>query len=85
MLPCNWLLFFTPQDNQVEAPEESSKKMKSFFIHAVDNWDAKFYVKVNDDVFVNLGMQSFLYKFISECKKYGVLGLLEYDYVWFAV
>ncbi|XP_028774768.1 hydroxyproline O-galactosyltransferase HPGT1 [Neltuma alba] len=41
-------------DKHVEAPEERSKKIKSFFIHAVDNWDAEFYVKVNDDVFVNL-------------------------------
>ncbi|KAI4326860.1 hypothetical protein L6164_019385 [Bauhinia variegata] len=41
-------------DNQVEAPEENAKKVKSFFIHAVDNWDAEFYVKVNDDVYVNL-------------------------------
>lgn len=44
----------------MEAPEERSKKIKSFFIHAVDNWDAEFYVKVNDDVFVDLGMWSFL-------------------------
>ncbi|XP_054823587.1 hydroxyproline O-galactosyltransferase HPGT1-like isoform X1 [Prosopis cineraria] len=41
-------------DNHVEVPEEHSKKIKSFFIHAVDNWDAEFYVKVNDDVFLNL-------------------------------
>ncbi|KAF7828178.1 hydroxyproline O-galactosyltransferase HPGT1-like [Senna tora] len=41
-------------DDQVEATEESSNKIKSFFIHAVDNWDAEFYVKVNDNVFVNL-------------------------------
>ncbi|XP_004511534.1 hydroxyproline O-galactosyltransferase HPGT1-like [Cicer arietinum] len=41
-------------DNQVEAVEESAKKTKSFFIYAVDNWDAEFYAKVNDDVYVNL-------------------------------
>nr|XP_023919636.1 hydroxyproline O-galactosyltransferase HPGT1-like [Quercus suber] len=41
-------------DGQVEAPEESPKKMKSFFIHAVENWDAEFYAKVNDDVYVNI-------------------------------
>ncbi|KAG4403930.1 hypothetical protein GLYMA_01G223851v4 [Glycine max] len=29
--------------------------MKSFFIYAVGNWDAEFYAKVNDDVYVNLG------------------------------
>lgn len=41
-------------DEQVEAVEESAKKTKSFFIYAVDNWDAEFYAKVNDDVYVNL-------------------------------
>ncbi|KAL5551910.1 hypothetical protein UlMin_002086 [Ulmus minor] len=41
-------------DNQVEAHEEHPKKIKSFFVHAVENWDAEFYVKVNDDVFVNI-------------------------------
>ncbi|KAL5168015.1 Hydroxyproline O-galactosyltransferase HPGT1 [Glycine soja] len=41
-------------DNQVEAPEEKANKIKSFFIYAVSNWDAEFYAKVNDDVYVNL-------------------------------
>lgn len=41
-------------DGQVEAPEERPRKMKSFFIHAVENWDAEFYAKVNDDVYVNI-------------------------------
>ncbi|MED6203555.1 hypothetical protein PIB30_000642 [Stylosanthes scabra] len=41
-------------DNQVEAPEEKAKKIKSFFIYAVDKWDAEFYVKANDDVYVNV-------------------------------
>ncbi|XP_025012247.2 hydroxyproline O-galactosyltransferase HPGT1 isoform X1 [Ricinus communis] len=44
---------FIVLDGQVEATEENSKKTKSFFIHAVENWNAEFYVKVNDDVFVN--------------------------------
>lgn len=43
------------QDGQLEASEEASKKMKSFVTHAVESWDAEFYVKVNDDVFVNIG------------------------------
>jgi len=51
---------FTLQDNQVEAPEEKANKMKSFFIYAVGNWDAEFYAKVNDDVYVNLGMWSLI-------------------------
>ncbi|GMI96234.1 hydroxyproline O-galactosyltransferase 1 [Hibiscus trionum] len=40
--------------NHVEAPEERSKKIKLFFVHAVESWDAEFYVKVNDDVYVNI-------------------------------
>jgi len=32
-----------------------SKKTKSFFAHAVEHWDAEFYAKVNDNVYVNLG------------------------------
>lgn len=40
----------------MEAAEESPKKMKSFFIHAAENWDAEFYAKVNDDVYVNIGL-----------------------------
>ncbi|KAE8658521.1 putative beta-1,3-galactosyltransferase 11 [Hibiscus syriacus] len=40
--------------NHVEAPEERSKKIKIFFVHAVESWDAEFYVKVNDDVCVNI-------------------------------
>ncbi|XP_022736739.1 hydroxyproline O-galactosyltransferase HPGT1-like [Durio zibethinus] len=40
--------------DHVEAPEERSKKIKSFFVHAVEIWDAEFYVKVNDDVYVNI-------------------------------
>lgn len=32
------------------------RKIKSFFVRAVENWDAEFYAKVNDDVYVNIGM-----------------------------
>ena len=39
----------------MEAPEELPKKTKLFFAHAADNWDAEFYTKVNDDVYVNIG------------------------------
>ncbi|XP_062027598.1 hydroxyproline O-galactosyltransferase HPGT1-like [Rosa rugosa] len=45
---------FIVLDGQVEAYEEGPKKMKSFFIHAVESWDAEFYVKVNDDAFINI-------------------------------
>ncbi|XP_050223932.1 hydroxyproline O-galactosyltransferase HPGT1 [Mercurialis annua] len=41
-------------DNHVEAVEEFPKKAKLFFAHVVDKWDAEFYVKVNDNVYVNI-------------------------------
>ena len=37
-----------------------SAKTKNFFSTAVAKWDAEFYVKVDDDVHVNLGMHWFL-------------------------
>lgn len=39
----------------MEAVEELPKKAKLFFVHAADKWDADFYAKVNDDVYVNIG------------------------------
>lgn len=45
---------FIVLDGQVEATEENPKKTKLFFTYAVENWNAEFYVKVNDDVFVNI-------------------------------
>ncbi|KAJ4954413.1 hypothetical protein NE237_011196 [Protea cynaroides] len=41
-------------DNHVEAPEDVSKKAKLFFVQAANSWDAEFYAKVNDDVYVNI-------------------------------
>ncbi|PSS04230.1 Hydroxyproline O-galactosyltransferase [Actinidia chinensis var. chinensis] len=41
--------------DHTEAPEEDPKKSKLFLIHAVEHWDAEFYVKVNDDVYINIG------------------------------
>lgn len=51
---------FVQQNNHVEAPEEHPKKTKLFFIHAAENWNADFYAKVNDDVYVNIGMWSLM-------------------------
>ncbi|PON82494.1 Glycosyl transferase [Trema orientale] len=45
---------FLVLDDQVESPEEHPRKIKSFLVHALDKWDAEFFVKVNDDVFVNI-------------------------------
>lgn len=42
----------------METPEERAKKTKLFFIHAVEHWDAEFYAKINDDLYVNIGMCS---------------------------
>ncbi|KAJ1395765.1 Glycosyl transferase, family 31 [Sesbania bispinosa] len=41
-------------DNHVEANEGLPMKAKLFFAHAADKWDAEFYAKVNDDVYVNI-------------------------------
>ncbi|KAL0431196.1 UNVERIFIED_CONTAM: Beta-1,3-galactosyltransferase 7 [Sesamum radiatum] len=41
--------------DHVEGYHELSAKTKSFFCTAVKTWDADFYVKVDDDVHVNLG------------------------------
>ncbi|XXG75766.1 hypothetical protein AAC387_Pa08g0273 [Persea americana] len=40
----------------IEGYHELSAKTKTFFSTAVAKWDAEFYVKVDDDVHVNLGM-----------------------------
>ncbi|XP_059451544.1 beta-1,3-galactosyltransferase 7 [Corylus avellana] len=40
----------------VEGYHELSAKTKMFFASAVATWDADFYIKVDDDVHVNLGM-----------------------------
>lgn len=40
----------------IEGYHELSAKTKIFFSTAVAKWDAEFYVKVDDDVHVNLGM-----------------------------
>ncbi|KAG6579334.1 hydroxyproline O-galactosyltransferase HPGT1 [Cucurbita moschata] len=45
---------FIIHNDHVEAPEELSKKAKLFFAYAVDKWDAEFYAKVNDDVYINI-------------------------------
>ncbi|XP_027361331.1 hydroxyproline O-galactosyltransferase HPGT1-like isoform X2 [Abrus precatorius] len=58
-------------DNQVETSEEKAKKIKSFFIYAVDNWDAEFYAKVNDDVYVNLdGFGGVLTSYLDKPRAY---------------
>lgn len=46
---------FCAIQEHVEGYHELSAKTKTFFSTAVAKWDAEFYVKVDDDVHVNLG------------------------------
>ncbi|KAG2299223.1 hypothetical protein Bca52824_035695 [Brassica carinata] len=41
-------------DDLVEAPEEASKKVKLFFAYAAERWDAQFYAKAIDNIYVNI-------------------------------
>lgn len=43
------------QEGHEEAQEEFPKKAKFFFSAAVQNWDADFYVKVDDNIDLDLG------------------------------
>lgn len=52
---CHYLHSHHWQDTHLEAPEEFPKKAKLFFAHAAEEWNAEFYSKVNDDVYVNIG------------------------------
>lgn len=42
--------------DHVEGYLELSAKTKAYFATAVSLWDAEYYVKVDDDVHVNIGM-----------------------------
>ena len=41
--------------NHVEGYHELSSKTQIYFSTAVSKWDADFYIKVDDDVHINLG------------------------------
>ncbi|KAJ4850380.1 Hydroxyproline O-galactosyltransferase HPGT1 [Turnera subulata] len=41
-------------DNHMEATGNLPNKAKLFFAHAADKWDAEYYAKVNDNVYVNI-------------------------------
>ncbi|GKC39964.1 hydroxyproline O-galactosyltransferase HPGT1, partial [Tanacetum coccineum] len=41
-------------ESHVESPEELPKKTKLFFALAAERWEAEYYAKVNDDVYVNI-------------------------------
>jgi hypothetical protein len=44
------------QNDHVESDEELPTKTKSFFANAAETFDAAFYAKVNDDIYINVGM-----------------------------
>ena len=50
------------QEGHEEAQEELPKKAKFFFSTAVRNWDAEFYVKVDDNIDLDLGKVSISYQ-----------------------
>lgn len=61
-----WLLIYicaqlVYQENHEEAQEELPKKVKFFFSSAVQNWDAEFYVKVDDNIDLDLGRYLLFY------------------------
>lgn len=43
-------------EDHVEALEELPKKTKSFFALAAEKWEADFYAKVNDNIYVNIDL-----------------------------
>ena len=43
------------QDDHIESDEELPKKTKSYFANAAETFDAEFYSKVNDDIYINVG------------------------------
>jgi hypothetical protein len=56
--------------NHIEGYHELSSKTQIYFSSAVAKWDADFYIKVDDDVHVNLGQfMSFKFKAYKYCSK----------------
>lgn len=50
----------------VEGYLELSAKTKTYFTTAVQLWDADFYVKVDDDVHVNIGKKKISFRVASK-------------------
>lgn len=51
--------------NHVEGYHELSTKTRLYFSTVVSMWDAEYYVKVDDDVHVNLGTYAYLHTLLS--------------------
>ena len=69
------------QEGHEEAQEELPKKVKFFFSTAVQNWDAEFYVKVDDNIDIDLGRTSALFISINiEYLNFLALGLFMFTH-----
>lgn len=55
LLLSNTMLTPSLSQNHVEGYHELSSKTQIYFSTAAAKWDADFYIKVDDDVHVNLG------------------------------
>lgn len=56
------------EQEHVEGYLELSAKTKIYFATAVALWDAEFYVKVDDDVHVNIGIEYVSYDLLYGCQ-----------------
>lgn len=74
-LAVSWLFILYKQDH-TEGYLELSAKTKTYFSTAVATWDAEFYVKVDDDVHVNLGKRK-VCTFILHTSFVGIWLLLQ--------
>lgn len=53
------LSYYVFVQEHIEGYLELSAKTKTYFTTAVQLWDADFYVKVDDDVHVNIGKKQY--------------------------
>ena len=54
------------QDDHIESDEELPMKTKRYFANAAETFDAEFYAKVNDDIYINVGKYHLLTFITSE-------------------
>lgn len=73
--------FFTLQ-NHIEGYHELSSKTQIYFSTAAAKWDADFYIKVDDDVHINLGWCISIINCLSS-KKGAILGAFNSFFQYF--
>jgi len=49
------VIYISLQDDHVESDDNLTQKTRLFFSKAVNLWDADFYVKMDDNIGLNLG------------------------------